>query len=138
MKPHIHAQLDVKHFGGKIEDYLDIHEFIDSSYHVLPDVRHRALLHNQFGLMLVERLFGLVRTNSDGRTYSPRAVAEGHIVADLGRLPSVQDYFNHLELKPWMSGTGKKTRKIPLYPSAPSVSKPPAQKSRAKTISLGE
>jgi hypothetical protein len=112
MKPFHHASQDVKIFGGTKEDYLDIHEFIDSSYHVLPDVRHRALLHNQFGLMLVERLFGHYRTNSAGRTYSPRAVAENHILADLGKIPTVEQYFVNLTLQPWMSGTLKKRRVV--------------------------
>ena len=112
MKPFIHAKQDVKLFGGNIDDYLDIHEFIDSSYHVLPDIRHRALLHNQFGLMMVERLFGQYRTNSDGKMYSPRQVAENHVLADLGRIPTVENYFVNMEVQPWMSGTLKKRRTI--------------------------
>ncbi len=110
MKPFHHARMDVKMFGGKKEDYYDIHEFIDRSYHVCPDIRHRALLHNQFGLMMVERLFGQCRVNSEGREYSPRAVAENHILADLGRIPTVEQYFNNLTVQPWMSGTLKKRR----------------------------
>ena len=114
MKPFHHANIDVKSFGGAIEDYLDIHEFIDSSYHVLPDIRHRALLHNQFGLMLVERLFGHYRINSAGKKYSPRAVAENHILADLWFIPTAEQYFNNMTVQKWMSGTKKTTRKIPF------------------------
>ena len=112
MKPLHHAAMDIKMFGGVREDYYDIHEFIDSSYHVIPDIRHRALLHNQFGLMMVERLFGQERTNSEGRLYSPRAVAENHMIADLGFIPTVEHYFKNLQVQPWMSGTLKKRRKI--------------------------
>lgn len=97
-------------FGGVKEDYYDIHEFIDSSYHTMPDIRHRALLHNQFGLMMVERLFGQERVNSVGRKYSPRAIAENHILADLGRIPTVEQYFKNMTIQPWMSGTLKKRR----------------------------
>ena len=114
MKPYLHANTDVKVFGGVREDYIDIHEFIDSSYHCLPDVRHRALLHNQFGLMMVEKLFGQVRKNSDGRDYSPRQIAERHILQDLGMIPTVEAYFNNMKLQPWMSGTLKKKRSIKL------------------------
>jgi hypothetical protein len=134
MKPHIHAQMDVKRFGGKIEDYIPIHEFIDSSYHCIPDVRHRALLHNQFGLMMVEKLFGQVMVNSDGRRFCPRDIAEGHIVADLGRLPSVEDYFRNMKLAPWMSGSEKKRRVIPIYPG----DKSPPRRSKSKFISFKE
>lgn len=114
MKPYLHANMDVKAHGGKKEDYLDIHEFIDSSYHCLPDIRHRALLHNQFGLMMVERLFGQYRVNSDGREYSPRMVAERHIIADLGMISTVEQYFKNMTIQPWMSGTLKKTRKVKI------------------------
>lgn len=102
-------------FGGTREDYYDIHEFLDSSYHVIPDIRHRALLHNQFGLMMVERLFGQERTNSAGRLYSPRAVAENHILADLGRIPTVEQYFKNMTIQPWFSGTLKKRRTQPFH-----------------------
>lgn len=112
MKPYLHANIDIKMFGGIKEDYMDIHEFIDSSYHVIPDIRHRALLHNQFGLMLVERLFGQYRINSDNREYSPRDVAENHILGDLGMIPTVEHYFKNMKIQPWMSGTLKKRRVI--------------------------
>ena len=58
MKPHLHAKLSVKKFGGTIEDYMDIHEFIDSTKAALPDVRHRAILHSAFGCYLTEKVFG--------------------------------------------------------------------------------
>lgn len=110
MKPFIHASQDVKLFGGELEDYMDIHEFIDSSYHVMPDIRHRAMLHNQFGLMMVERLFGQYRVNSAGKKYSPRAVAENHILADVGFIPTAEHYLKNMSIQPWMSGTLKKRR----------------------------
>lgn len=112
MKPLYHAKLDVKMFGGKKEDYYPIHEFIDQSYHTMPDIRHRVLLHNQFGLMLVEQFFGQCLVNSDGREYSPRAVAENHILGDLGFIPTVEHYLKNMEIQPWMSGTLKKRRVI--------------------------
>jgi len=49
MKPHLHARLSVKKHGGKLEDYLAIHEFIDSSKVAVADVRHRAMLHSAWG-----------------------------------------------------------------------------------------
>lgn len=121
MKPYLHANMDVKKFGGKKEDYLDIHEFIDSSYHCLPDIRHRALLHNQFGLMMVDRLFGQYRINSDGREYSPRQCAETHILADIGIIPTVEQYFKNMEPQPWMSGSLKKRRSIKFYNGGQNV-----------------
>lgn len=48
MKPHIHAESSAKKFGGKPEDYLDIHNLLDSSKAALCDSRHRVLTHNSW------------------------------------------------------------------------------------------
>jgi hypothetical protein len=107
MKPYLHAKISVKKFGGKAEDYIDIHNFIDSSKACMPDIRHRAILHSAFGCFLVEQMYGIVRTNSDGKEYSPRDVAEEHIKEDLGFIPTVEHYLNNMTIQPWMSGTMK-------------------------------
>jgi hypothetical protein len=112
MKPYIHAKASVKRYGGKLEDYLDIHDLMDSSKMCIPDVRHRALLHSAFGCFLIERVFGVSRKNSDGKDYSPRDVAEDHIIEDLGFIPTVEKYFESFELQPWMGGPTRKNRTI--------------------------
>ena len=58
MKPYVHANNSVKKYGGVVEDYIEIHNFFDSSKSTFADVRHRALLHNAFGIFLSERMFG--------------------------------------------------------------------------------
>lgn len=102
MKPLVHARLSVRKWGGTDDDYLDIHNFIDSSKSHIADMRHRALLHNSFGCYIVEQMFGTYRTNSDGRQYSVRDIAEEHIVQDLGRIPSISEFFDKVELEDWM------------------------------------
>jgi hypothetical protein len=118
MKPYLHANIHAKKFGGVPEDYLDIDNFIDSSKITLPDVRHRALLHNAFGCFIVEQVFGVTRVNSAGKTYSPRDVAEQHILQDLGFIPSAEQYLKNMTIEDWMSGSIKhqpnKTKFIPL------------------------
>ena len=47
-KPHIHALSSVRSFGGLEEDYLPIHEFLDSSKAIVADNRHRAFTHNSW------------------------------------------------------------------------------------------
>lgn len=37
MIPYIHAELSAKRFGGVPEDYLDIHELMDSSKAAFPN-----------------------------------------------------------------------------------------------------
>jgi hypothetical protein len=111
LKPLIHAKLSVKKHGGKVEDYLDIHSFIDSSKCAHPDVRHRAVLHSAFGCFLTERVFGVYIVNSDGKEVSVRDLAEEHIVQDLGFLPTLEHYLNNMAIQPWMEGAFKKNTK---------------------------
>lgn len=114
MKPYLHGKLSVKKYGGKLEDYQDIHDFIDSSKACMPDIRHRAILHSAFGCFLVEQIFGTIRENSDGREYSPRDIAEEHIIQDLGFIPTVEAYLKNMTIQGWMSGTRKFKRKVKL------------------------
>ncbi len=119
MKPLVHAQISVKRYGGVVEDYLPIHDFFDSSKAAFADVRHRAILHNSFGIYLAERIFGTYITNAQGKMVSVRDIAEDHVSEDMGgRIPSVQDWLEHLQVQPWMlnlkSERVKKTNRISL------------------------
>ncbi|MGN6108970.1 MAG: DUF6915 family protein, partial [Kofleriaceae bacterium] len=104
MKPFLHARGSASRWGGKPEDYIEIHDFIDSSKAAMPDMRHRAALHNAFGCFLVERVFGRTIVNSDGREVSTRDVAESHIIEDMGFLPSLEDWLDELPLSKWHGG----------------------------------
>jgi hypothetical protein len=113
MKPFLHARVSVKKWGGKPEDYLAIHDFLDESKAHFADMRHRALLHNTWGVYLCERLFGHNIKNSDSRLVSVRDIAEQHIVDDMGRIPSVQDYLQGMPKYSWLGGPARKlTRPI--------------------------
>lgn len=107
MKPYIHSKIHVKKYGGAELDYQDIDDFIDSSKAAMPDIRHRAILHSAFGCFLVEQMFGRTRINSEGKEYSPRDIAEDHIMQDLGFIPTMEQYLNNMTIQPWMSGTEK-------------------------------
>ncbi|QNK01722.1 DUF6915 family protein [Dyella telluris] len=112
MKPHLHARVTQKKYGGQIEDYMPIHEFIDSSKIAVPDVRHRAMLHSAWGCYLVERVFGTLITNSDGKKVSTRDIAEEHIIQDLGFIPTMEDWLKTMPIEGWMSGTQKRRMAI--------------------------
>ena len=112
MKPFLHSKIHVKKYGGVPEDYADIDDFIDSSKSTVADVRHRAILHSSFGCFIVERIFGRTRINSSGKEYSPRDIAEDHILQDLGFIPTVENYLMNMQIQPWMSGSEKKNRKV--------------------------
>jgi hypothetical protein len=128
-KPWIHAVSSVQKFGGKPEDYLPIHSFMDSSKGVIPDSRHRALTHTSWFLSVVlERVFGVTITNSDDKIVSVRDVGEQHILEDFGNrfIPSAQDYLQEIEWRDWMLN-GKSGK-------PPSFAKIPEQKKTMRTI----
>lgn len=108
MKPLIHAKISVKRHGGHVDDYLPIHNFIDSSKATVPDVRHRAILHSAFGCFLAEQVFGTYITTSDNKHVSVRDIAEEHILEDLGFIPTVEKWLDNMPIELWMSGAKKK------------------------------
>lgn len=120
MKPFLHGRIHARKYGGVPDDYAEIDDFLDSSKSAFADFRHRSILHSAFGCFIVEKVFGRTMVNSEGKTFSPRDVAEDHIIQDLGFIPSVSDYLKHMEHAPWMSGTqshidkSKKNKFIPL------------------------
>ena len=123
-KPYEHAILSAKKWGGTPEDYLPIHNFMDSSKAHVADMRHRAILHSSFGCYLAEKVFGInivVKSENDPykacaeqKLVSVRDIAEQHIIQDLGFIPSVQQYLDHMTLADWMGGKKKKKFTIVL------------------------
>ncbi|MCW2902218.1 MAG: hypothetical protein JWO67_4483 [Streptosporangiaceae bacterium] len=112
-----HAQSSARKWGGTPEDYLPIHEFIDGSKRAFGDVRHRALLHNTFGVWVCQEVFGRVLTvRRDGiagttgtvtdrtKVVPVREIAERHIEEDLGFIPSPGDWLEHMNIVTWMGG----------------------------------
>ena len=114
MKPHIHARNSARKYGGRPEDYLPIHDTIDSSKSAHASVRHRAVMHSAFGVYLVERIHGHTLVNSEGRTVSVRDVAEDHVLEDLGTIPSLDDWLRNLPVEPWMGGPVRHHTFIPI------------------------
>lgn len=104
-KPWIHAQSSARRFGGVPSDYIEIHNFLDSSKGTIADSRHRALTHTSWFLSTVlERVFGVVIKNSNGKEISVRGIGEQHILEDFGGrfIPSPQDYLEGLPMVEWM------------------------------------
>ena len=108
-KPYVHAVRSAQRFGGRPEDYLPVHDFLDSSKAAFPDNRHRALTHNTWFLTTVlDRVFGPTITNSDGDAVPTRAVGEQHVMEDFGGrfIPSAQDFLQSMDAPSWMDGRG--------------------------------
>jgi hypothetical protein len=105
-KPLIHAKSSARKFGGTPEDYIEIHNLMDSSKAAIADNRHRALTHNSWFIgTVLEKIFGVSITNSDGRQVSVRDIGEQHVLEDFGMkyIPTAQDYLQEIEFKDWMN-----------------------------------
>jgi hypothetical protein len=116
MIPYIHAELSAKRYGGIPEDYLDIHELMDSSKAAFPNNLHRVLTHNSwFVVTILPKVFGHRRQNSEGKWYNVKDVGEYHILEDFKMrfIPSVQDYLENMVMQDWMNnGAGSPRRCI--------------------------
>jgi len=104
-KPYIHALSSARRFGGAPEDYIEIHNLMDSSKGAIADNRHRALTHTSWFLsVILEKVFGVTITNSAGRVVSVRDVGEQHVLEDFGGrfIPTAQDFLESMEFLDWM------------------------------------
>lgn len=104
--PLVHSKSSVRLWGGKEEDYLPLHNKMDSSKKYFSDNRHRTLTHNMFFIFEVMiPLFGEYITNSDGKVVSVKDICEYHILEDYGKkfIPNVSDFLQEMEIKSWMA-----------------------------------
>src|SRR6478752_3006656 len=81
----IHARSSARKYGGKPEDYLAIHERMDSSKSAHAEVTHRCVFHSAFGIYIIE---------------------------DMGWIPSLSDWMREMPAQPWMAGARKVPMKI--------------------------
>lgn len=104
--PEIHAKSSVKRWGGKIEDYIGIHELLDSPKETMNNNTSRMLTHNVwFCYKIIPKIFGYNITNSDGKSVDTIDIAMLHVAEDFRMkfVPTVQDYLKHLDVQPWMN-----------------------------------
>lgn len=103
--PMIHAKSSVKRWGGKVEDYIAIHELLDSPKATMNNNTSRMLTHNiWFIYHIIPKIFGYNITNSDGKSVDPVDIAMLHVTEDFRMkfVPTVQDYLKHMEVQAWM------------------------------------
>ena len=113
--PLVHAERSARRWGGTATDYLPLHQWFDATKGHLADVRHRLLLHNSFGMLLAEQVFGAALTNADGRRVFVRDLAVQHILEDLGFVPTLADCLAATPCLPWMAGARR------LHPHSPAT-----------------
>ncbi len=69
------------------------------------------MFHSAFGCFLVEKVFGINLTNSEGRKVSTRDLAEEHIIEDLGFIPTLEHWLRNMTEQPWMFGARRDASK---------------------------
>lgn len=114
MKPWTHAKNSARKHGGRPEDYLAVHEWFDQTKAHVPDMRHRAVLHNSFGIYLCAQVFGPTLTNSDGRVVCVRDLGEDHVLEDLGTIPTLERCLEGMPLSDLLGARLRTVRVIPL------------------------
>lgn len=109
--PLIHANSSVKRWGGKVEDYMNIHILIDSPKTTMNNNTARFLTHNTWFIYeIIPKIFGYNIINSDGKSVDTVDIAMLHVLEDyrFKFIPTPQDYLKHVTLQPWMNN-GVKT-----------------------------
>lgn len=108
-----HSISSQRKHGGKIEDYLPLHNWFDETKAHFPDMRHRALRHHAEGIFWAEREFGVFIINSDGKMVPTRVLGEQHVTEDIGFIPTIKDYLSEMNQAGWMfkPGEGRKVLK---------------------------
>jgi hypothetical protein len=100
MNAYKHAEISVKRRGGVVEDYLAIHDFMDSTKELCSDNRHR-ILHTHWGIRrVIVPIFGQTITNSNGKIINVKDLCEqDHILPDyLNRfIPTLADFVQSIE-----------------------------------------
>ena len=84
--PLIHAKSSVKKYGGKEEDYIHLHNWLDETKAWVGNSLHRIFRHHSEGIFEMEKIFGSSFINSDGKVVYTRYVGEDHVKED--RFPS--------------------------------------------------
>ena len=91
-----HSLISVRKFGGEVDDYVAVHRFLDSTKLYFHHIKHRAVLHNTYGVELAVELFGDSLENSNGKYISVRDVAIAHLKEDLsGKVPTLVEWFDN-------------------------------------------
>lgn len=119
--PLIHSKSSVKRWGGKVEDYLPIHQLIDSPKAAMNNNTARTLTHNTwFAYEIIPKIFGYNITNSDGKSVDTVDIAMLHISEDFRMkfVPTPQDYLKHMEVQGWMNNGVKDIDNPDAYKTA--------------------
>lgn len=113
--PLVLARETARRYGGRPEDYLPLHRFLDETKAHFPDPRHRAMRHHGAGIREGVALFGETMVNADGEEVAVEKVLELHLLLELDRIPTVEDWLLRIRPAPWMlRGTDRSVARLSL------------------------
>jgi hypothetical protein len=96
--PLYHSRASVYRYGGRSEDYLPLHSFLDQTKALIADCRHRLILHNAWGIEIAVARFG-----AEVAGVPTADLATDHIIEDLRRVPTLADSIP-VQPEAWWSG----------------------------------
>ena len=104
MTPYKHAESSVRKWGGKPEDYIDIHDWFDETKQYTGDFTHRVMRHHSAGIQWCISIFGHSILNSDGVHIPTKSIAEQHVYEDCGFIPTIEKWLEPIKDSPsdWM------------------------------------
>jgi hypothetical protein len=109
--PILHSKSSAKKFGGKWEDYIHLHEWLDETKSWYGHSIHRMFRHHSEGIFEMEKRFGVSFKNSEDKIVYTRYVGEQHVKEDCNKyIPSAKEWLMAIEKneKPiWMLKTIK-------------------------------
>ena len=95
--PVLHSKSSAKKFGGKWEDYIHLHNWLDETKGWYGHSLHRAFRHHSEGIFELQEKFGHEFQNSDGKTVYTRYVGEQHVKEDCnGYIPSAKEWVTNI------------------------------------------
>jgi hypothetical protein len=91
--PILHSKSSAKLFGGKWEDYIHLHQWLDETKAWYGHSLHRMFRHHSEGIFEMEQRFGSSFENSDGLTVYTRYVGEQHVKEDCNNyIPTAKEW----------------------------------------------
>jgi hypothetical protein len=114
MTPVKHAESSAKKWGGKMEDYIALHDWFDETKQFTGNWTHRAMRHHSAGIQWAIEKFGHYILNSSGQKIPTKMLAEQHVEEDCGFIPTPADWLKGLTNSPekWMLNVQKKSVEV--------------------------
>lgn len=107
--PLLHSKSSARKFGGKPEEYILYHEWLDATKAWVGHSVHRMFRHHSEGIFEMEKIFGSSFTNSDNKIVYIRYIGEQHVREDCnGYIPSAKEWIDGIKASTrpeWMTKT---------------------------------